>query len=113
MSSSRRATSSAPSKSKAHSWSIRPSSRPASSARPDPIAGEIVKAFVTVAPGRAPDDQLRLELIGWGRSRLGAVIAPKEIVFEQHLPKTNSGKIMHRLLRARDLGIPEGSPDDL
>ncbi len=78
---------------------------------PDPIAGEIVKAFVTVAPGHAPDDQLRLELIGWGRSRLGAVIAPREIVFEQHLPKTNSGKIIRRLLRARDLAIPQGSTD--
>ena len=81
--------------------------------RPDPVAGEIVKAFVTVAPGHAPDDQLRLELIGWGRSRLGAVMAPREIVFEQHLPKTNSGKIIRRLLRARELGIPEGSPDHL
>ena len=81
--------------------------------RPDPVAGEIVKAFVTVAPGHVPDDQLRLELIGWGRSRLGAVIAPKEIVFEQDLPKTNSGKIIRRLLRARELGIPEGSPDHL
>ena len=79
---------------------------------PDPIAGEIVKAFVSLAPGHAPDDQLRLELIGWGRSRLGAVIAPREIVFEQHLPKTNSGKIMRRLLRARGLRTPEGSPDD-
>jgi acetyl-CoA synthetase len=81
--------------------------------RPDPIAGEIVKAFVAVASGRAPDDQLRLELIAWSRSRLGAVMAPKEIIFEQHLPKTNSGKIMHRVLRARELGIPEGSPDEL
>ncbi len=81
--------------------------------RPDPIAGEIVKAFVAVAPGHPADDQLRSELIGWGRSRLGAVLAPREVVFEQDLPKTNSGKIMHRLLRARDLGIPEGSPDEL
>ena len=39
--------------------------------RPDPVAGEIVKAFVTVAPGHAPDDQLRLELIGWGRTSAG------------------------------------------
>ena len=81
--------------------------------RPDPVAGEIVKAFVTVAPGQVPDDQLRSELIGWGRRRLGAVMAPREIVFEQHLPKTNSGKILRRLLRARELGIPEGSPDHL
>ena len=81
--------------------------------RPDPVAGEIVKAFVTVASGHVPGDHLRLELIGWGRSRLGAVMAPREIVFEQHLPKTNSGKILRRLLRARELGIPEGSPDHL
>jgi acetyl-CoA synthetase len=81
--------------------------------RPDPVAGEIVKAFVTAASGYSPDDQLRLELIGWGRSRLGAVVAPKEIVFEQDLPKTNSGKIMRRVLRARERGTAEEGPDDL
>ena len=76
--------------------------------KPDPIAGSIVKAFVALRPGFAPTDELRLELIGFGRKRLGAAVAPKEIEFSQDLPKTRSGKIMRRLLRARELGLPEG-----
>jgi acetyl-CoA synthetase len=76
--------------------------------KPDPVAGEIVKAFVTLRPGFAPSEELRLELIGWGRKRLGAAVAPREIAFDQDLPKTKSGKIMRRLLRARELGLPEG-----
>jgi acetyl-CoA synthetase len=59
-------------------------------------------------PGFEANDALRLELIGFGRKRLGAAVAPKEIDFDQHLPKTRSGKIMRRLLRARELGLPEG-----
>jgi acetyl-CoA synthetase len=76
--------------------------------KPDPVAGSVVKAFVALRPGYAPTDELRLELIGFGRKRLGAAVAPKEIAFDQHLPKTRSGKIMRRLLRARELGLPEG-----
>jgi acetyl-CoA synthetase len=75
--------------------------------RPDPIAGEVVKAFVTLRPGFEPTDALRLELLGFGRRRLGAV-APKEIAFDQNLPHTRSGKVMRRLLKARELGLPEG-----
>jgi acetyl-CoA synthetase len=75
--------------------------------RPDPIAGEVVKAFVTLRPGFEPTDSLRLELLGFGRRRLGAV-APKEIAFDQNLPHTRSGKVMRRLLKARELGLPEG-----
>ncbi|MEV4701805.1 acetate--CoA ligase [Actinoplanes sp. NPDC049316] len=75
--------------------------------KPDPVAGEVVKAFVTLRPGVPASDELRLELVGFGRSRLGAV-APKEIVFDQHLPHTRSGKVMRRLLKARELGLPEG-----
>jgi acetyl-CoA synthetase len=75
---------------------------------PDPIAGEVVKAFVTLAAGFEPDEDLRLELLGFGRSRLGAAVAPRAIAFDQHLPKTKSGKIMRRLLKARELGLPEG-----
>jgi acetyl-CoA synthetase len=75
---------------------------------PDPMVGETVKAFVTLRPGYSASEQLRLELIGWGRKRLGAAVAPKEIAFDVHLPRTNSGKIMRRLLRARELGLPEG-----
>jgi acetyl-CoA synthetase len=75
--------------------------------KPDPIAGEVVKAFVTLRPGFEPDDALRLDLLAFGRRRLGAV-APKEIAFDQHLPHTRSGKVMRRLLKARELGLPEG-----
>ncbi|MBP7596863.1 MAG: hypothetical protein KA755_14585, partial [Candidatus Microthrix sp.] len=53
-------------------------------------------------------DDLRLELIGHARRRLGAAVAPREIACEPHLPKTRSGKIMRRVLRARELGQDEG-----
>ncbi len=59
-------------------------------------------------PGYEPTDDLRLDLIGFARRRLGAAVAPREIAFDQHLPKTKSGKIMRRLLKARELGLPEG-----
>ena len=49
-----------------------------------------------------------LQLIGFGRRRLGPAVAPRDIAFDQHLPHTKSGKIMRRLLKARDLGLPEG-----
>jgi acetyl-CoA synthetase len=75
---------------------------------PDPVAGEVVKAFVSLRAGHEPSDELRLELIGFARRRLGAAVAPREIQFDQHLPKTKSGKIMRRLLKARELGLPEG-----
>jgi acetyl-CoA synthetase len=75
--------------------------------KPDPIAGEVVKAFVTVRPEIEASEDLRLELIAFGRRRLGG-LAPKEITFDQHLPHTSSGKVMRRLLKARELGLPEG-----
>jgi acetyl-CoA synthetase len=75
---------------------------------PDPVAGEVVKAFVTLRPGHEPTEELRLELIGFARRRLGPAIAPRDIGFDQHLPMTESGKIMRRLLKARELGLPEG-----
>jgi acetyl-CoA synthetase len=75
---------------------------------PDPVAGEVVKAFVTLGPGDEPTDDLRLDLIGFARLRLGPAVAPREIAFDQHLPKTKSGKILRRLLKARELGLPEG-----
>jgi acetyl-CoA synthetase len=75
---------------------------------PDPVAGEVVKAFVTVAAGHEPSDGLRLELVGFARRRLGAPVAPREIAFDQHLPKTKGGKTLRQLLRARELGLPEG-----
>jgi len=76
--------------------------------KPDPTIGELVKAFVTLRPGFAPDEAMRRELLGHARKRLGAAVAPKEIDFRENLPKTRSGKIMRRLLKARELGLPEG-----
>lgn len=76
--------------------------------KPDPVAGEIVKAFVSLKTGIEPDDNLRLDLLGFARKRLGAVVAPKEIDILESLPKTRSGKLMRRLLKARELGLPTG-----
>jgi acetyl-CoA synthetase len=75
--------------------------------KPDPIAGEIVKAFVTLNRGYEPSEDLRGQLIAFGRHRLGSV-APKELAFDNALPHTSSGKVMRRLLKARELGLPEG-----
>ena len=75
---------------------------------PDDITGELVKAYVTLKSGVIPSEQLQKELKGFARKKLGAAVAPKEIVFRQNLPKTRSGKIMRRLLKARELGLPEG-----
>ena len=75
---------------------------------PDEVVGEVVKAFVALKPGFEPDEELELELKGHARKRLGPAVAPKEIAFRKNLPKTRSGKIMRRLLKARELGLPEG-----
>jgi acetyl-CoA synthetase len=75
---------------------------------PDPVAGEVVKAFVVLRPGYEPSDELRRELLGDARRRLGAAVAPRMIDFRDELPVTRSGKIMRRVLRARELGLPEG-----
>ncbi|KJK40749.1 hypothetical protein UK15_06935 [Streptomyces variegatus] len=48
------------------------------------------------------------ELLAFGRRKLGPAVAPREIAFDQNLPKTRSGKVMRRLLRARELGLPAG-----
>jgi acetyl-CoA synthetase len=76
--------------------------------KPDPVSFESVKAFVALRPGVAWTDALALELVGFARTRLGAAVAPKEIAWVPSLPKTRSGKIMRRLLKARELGLPEG-----
>ncbi|MGN6612848.1 MAG: acetate--CoA ligase [Angustibacter sp.] len=81
--------------------------------RPDPVAGEVVKAFVVLRSGIEPTDALRLDIIGFARKRLGAAVAPKEIDLVDDLPKTRSGKIMRRLLRARELGLAEGDTSTL
>jgi acetyl-CoA synthetase len=75
---------------------------------PDETAGEVVKAFVTLNAGYTADAALEREVRGHARKRLGPAVAPREIVFRDSLPRTRSGKIMRRLLRARELGLPEG-----
>ena len=81
--------------------------------KPDPVAGEVVKAFVSLKDGFEPTPELRRELLGFARVRLGAVVAPKEIEFRPSLPKTRSGKIMRRLLKAQELGLPTGDTSTL
>jgi acetyl-CoA synthetase len=76
--------------------------------KPDPVAGEVVKAFVSLKPAYTWSDALRRDLLGFARKRLGAVVAPREIDHVANVPKTRSGKIMRRLLKARELGLPEG-----
>jgi acetyl-CoA synthetase len=76
--------------------------------KPDEVLGEIVKAFVALHAGREPDEELQLDILGHARSRLGPAAAPREIAFLDDLPKTRSGKTLRRLLKARELGLPEG-----
>lgn len=75
---------------------------------PDPVVGAVVKAFVTLKRDQVATEALQQELIAHGRRRLGAAIAPKQLVIVDALPRTRSGKILRRLLRARELGLPEG-----
>ena len=81
--------------------------------KPDPIAMEVVKAFVSLKDGYEASTELRQELMRFSRSKLSAAVAPREIEFVASLPKTRSGKIMRRLLKARELGLPEGDTSGL
>jgi acetyl-CoA synthetase len=81
--------------------------------KPDPIAGAVVKAFVVLHDGFEAGEELRMEIMGFARKRLGPAVAPREIEFTDALPETRSGKIMRRLLKARELGLPEGDTSTL
>ena len=76
--------------------------------KPDPTIGEIVKAFVVLKPGIESNDEMRLNIIGFTRKEMGPAVAPKEIEFVESIPKTRSGKVLRRLLKARELGLPDG-----
>ncbi len=80
---------------------------------PDELGGEVVKAFVALKPGHEPNETLTREIMGLARKRLGPAVAPKFLDFKDSLPKTRSGKIMRRLLKARELGLPEGDTSTL
>ena len=81
--------------------------------KPDPLAGEVVKAFVSLKAGFSASDDMRQSILALARTRLGAAVSPKELAFLDTIPKTRSGKIMRRLLKARELGLPEGDTSTL
>ncbi len=76
--------------------------------KPDPIAMEVVKAFVSLKKGYEPGDALRQDIQRFVMKRLSSAAAPREIDFIDSLPKTRSGKIMRRVLKAQELGLPLG-----
>jgi len=80
---------------------------------PDPVAMEIVKAFVALKDGVEATEELRRDIMRFARKKLAAAVAPRKIEFLPSLPKTRSGKIMRRLLKARDQGLPEGDTSTL
>jgi acetyl-CoA synthetase len=81
--------------------------------KPDATAGSIIKAFVVLHDGHQPSESTRSELVAHCRRRLGAAVSPREIEFADSLPHTRSGKIMRRLLKARELGEDEGDTSTL
>jgi len=81
--------------------------------KPAAGAAPIVKAFVVLKPGALPNEALERELLGFARVRLGTAFAPKELAFVPSLPRTRSGEVLRRLLKARELGLPEGDTSTL
>ncbi|CAM3750669.1 acetate--CoA ligase [Alicyclobacillus pomorum] len=75
---------------------------------PDPVRGEIVKAFITLRAGYEPSEELTNEISQFVKQRLAAHAAPRLIEYKEKLPKTRSGKIMRRVLKAWELGLPAG-----
>lgn len=76
--------------------------------KPDPIKANTIKAFVILRNGHTPGEKLRNELIYHVRITLGPIAMPSEIDFVESLPKTRSGKIMRRVLKAQEMGIDPG-----
>lgn len=76
--------------------------------KPDPVRGEIIKAFVALHEGFEPSEELAEEIKQFVKKELAAHSAPKEIEFKEKLPKTRSGKIMRRVLKAWELNLPAG-----
>jgi acetyl-CoA synthetase len=76
--------------------------------KPDAIRGHIIKAFISLRDGHEPTDELKEEIRKFVRQKLAVHAAPREIEFRAKLPKTRSGKIMRRVLKAWELGLPAG-----
>lgn len=80
---------------------------------PDPVKGEVIKAFLILKQNVQGTDELKKELIGHVRRTLGPIAIIKDIAFVDKLPKTRSGKIMRRVLKAQELGLPLGDTSSL
>lgn len=75
---------------------------------PDELRGEVIKAFLVLKPGHEPSEELKEDIKKFVKTRLAGHAYPRDIDFIKTLPKTRSGKIMRRVLKARELGLPEG-----
>ena len=76
--------------------------------KPEPTIGELVKAFIVLKSEIEANEDTKMNIMGFARKEMGPAVAPKEIEFVENIPKTRSGKILRRLLKARELGLPEG-----
>lgn len=81
--------------------------------KPDPLKGNLIKAFVILRVGFQPSEKLKSDLIYHVRMTLGPIAMPSEIEFMDKLPKTRSGKIMRRVLKAKEMGIDPGDVSTL
>ena len=81
--------------------------------KPDPMRGEIIKAFVKLREGVKPSEKLKEQIQQFIKTHLAAHAYPREIEFIDKLPKTRSGKIMRRVLRSKELGLPIGDTSTL
>ncbi|OPX72566.1 MAG: Acetyl-coenzyme A synthetase [Methanoregulaceae archaeon PtaB.Bin152] len=81
--------------------------------KPEPMKGNIIKAFVILRVGFSPSEKLKSDLIYHVRMTLGPIAMPSEIEFVDKLPKTRSGKIMRRVLKAKEMGIDPGDVSTL
>jgi acetyl-CoA synthetase len=82
-------------------------------AKPDEVNMEVVKAFVTLKPGFTPNDDLELQIMNFIRKKLSPLAMPQEIEYMENLPKTRSGKIMRRILHAKEWGEEIGDTSTL
>jgi acetyl-CoA synthetase len=76
--------------------------------KPDDMKGNSIKAFVILRVGHSPSDKLKQDLLFHVRMTLGPIAVPQEIEFVDKLPKTRSGKIMRRVLKAKEMGLDPG-----
>jgi len=81
--------------------------------KPDKLRGEIIKAFITLKKGYKPSESLKKNLQKFVKKRLAGHAYPREIEFRKNLPKTRSGKIMRRVLKAQELGQAVGDTSTL